>query len=53
MRNEKVVPMWDLQDNYGNFTGYSVDSDGVVVNTSNCPFSFVEPKKSAPNISRL
>ena len=50
MRNEKLIPMWDLQDNYGNFTGYSVDLDGVVVNTSDCPFSFAGQKKNAPAI---
>lgn len=49
MRNEMFSPLWDLQDNYGNFTGYSVDSDGVIVDTSDCPFFFTEQKQNAPN----
>lgn len=40
MENARLIPLGDLKDNYGNFTGYSVDDDGVVVDTSDCPFPF-------------
>ena len=30
MSKTKLIPLVDMKDNLGNFTGYSVDEDGVV-----------------------
>ena len=45
MNKAKFIPLRDIKDNLGNFTGYSVDDDGVIVNTSDCPFPFFDGAK--------
>ena len=45
MNKARLIPLGDITDDLGNFSGYSVDEDGVVVNTSDCPFPFLgEPQ---------
>ena len=46
MNKAKLIPLRDIKDDLGNFTGYSVDENGVVVNTSDCPFPFFEDEIS-------
>ena len=53
MEKAKLDSLVDLKDNYGNFTGYSVDSDGVVVNTSNCPFPFLDEPQDGEILCNL
>ena len=42
MNKARLIPLGDITDDLGNFTGYSVDEDGVIVNTSDCPFPFFD-----------
>ena len=42
MNKARLIPLGDIMDDLGNFTGYSVDENGVVVNTSDCPFPFFD-----------
>lgn len=53
MEKAKLDSLVDLKDNYGNFTGYSVDSDGVVVNTSNCPFPFLDEPQDGEILCKI
>lgn len=48
MSKVNLLPLEDIRDNTGIFTGYSVDSDGVIVNTSDCPFPFFETPAPTP-----
>ena len=45
MSKASLIPYGDIMDDLGNFTGYSVDTDGVIVNTSDCPFTFFEEEQ--------
>ena len=45
MSATKVIPLRDVMDNSGKATGYSVDTDGTIVDTSDCPFPFFEEEK--------
>ena len=45
MRNAQLLPLEDITDNTGVFTGFSVTADGEIINTSDCPFPFFEEKK--------
>ena len=52
MENARLIPLGDLKDNYGNC--YSVDDDGVVVDTSDCPFPFLdEPQEGAETLYKI
>lgn len=42
MNKARLIPLGDITDDLGNFSGYSVDEDGVVVNTSDCLFPFLD-----------
>ena len=42
MNKARLISLGDITDDLGNFSGYSVDEDGVVVNTSDCPFPFLD-----------
>jgi len=42
MSKVTLSPLCDLTDNFGNFTGFSVNTDGEIVNTSDCPFPFLD-----------
>lgn len=42
MNKARLIPLGDITDDLGNFSGYSVDEDGVVVDTSDCPFPFLD-----------
>lgn len=49
MNKARLIPVRDIKDDLGNFTGYSVDDDGVVVNTSDCPFPFLDTSQFPEN----
>lgn len=49
MNKARLIPVRDVMDDLGNFTGYSVDENGVVVNTSDCPFSFFDEPQMPDN----
>ena len=49
MSKATVSILTDIKDNLGNFTGYSVDSDGVVVDTRDCPFPFFDDDETPKN----
>lgn len=54
MSKATLLPLEDIMDNTGNFTGYSVDDGGVIVNTSDCPFSFLdEPQKTGETLYKI
>ena len=42
MRKTTLSPLRDLTDDFGNYTGFSVNDDGEIVDTSSCPFTFFE-----------
>lgn len=42
MSKATLSPLCDITDNFGNFTGFSVNTDGEIVNTSDCPFPFLD-----------
>ena len=45
MSKVQVLPLEDLTDNTGVFSGFSSTADGEIIDTSDCPFPFFEEKK--------
>ena len=49
MNESTISVLTDIKDSLGKFIGYSVDSDGVVVDTRDCPFPFFDDEQPSKN----